>query len=316
MIDKRLLKSYYNSFNTKAFICLYPGMTCSEKPIRAHSIQNSKVFDLLSDKDHLVSIQQITNKSHAPVPSFGLIGRNKASVFEGLCQHHDKSLFKPIDDSDFEVDDKEQLFLLAYRSVLKELHASMTRAIKIQEGYFSKAHLGLCAKDAPSMEGEFALQNIMDAFDTYEYKIGFDNAFLAGNYDYLTHQIFKIETDRATVACSQLFSIDSFQFRDTVPRVLMNIFPVNNKLTYAIFSSTKDESSQVNDYLFKCLRSNNVSVRNYEISKLIIRNSDNFFISPLHFSTWSESKKSKVLQHCADTVFKDVEQDDVDFYLF
>ncbi len=192
----------------------------------------------------------------------------------------------------------------------------MTRAIKIQEGYFSKAHLGLCAKDAPSMEGEFALQNIMDAFDTYEYKIGFDNAFLAGNYDYLTHQIFKIETDRATVACSQLFSIDSFQFRDTVPRVLMNIFPVNNKLTYAIFSSTKDESSQVNDYLFKCLRSNNVSVRNYEISKLIIRNSDNFFISPLHFSTWSESKKSKVLQHCADTVFKDVEQDDVDFYLF
>ncbi len=47
-------------------------------------------------------------------------GIGQMSTFTGFCAHHDKALFSPIEDVDFEIDD-ESIFLLTYRSVCHEL---------------------------------------------------------------------------------------------------------------------------------------------------------------------------------------------------
>lgn len=54
-------------------------------------------------------------------------GWKQASTFPGFCGYHDKHLFSALEDKPF-VGSKEQCFLLAYRSIAKELHAKTNSA--------------------------------------------------------------------------------------------------------------------------------------------------------------------------------------------
>lgn len=314
-MNKQLLNAYYDSFQTRPLLCLSPGMCCGKKPIRAHSIQNSKVFDLLSNKNHVIGLKMRPDKNHIPFIKFENIGRNIASTFEGLCSDHDQELFHLIDDYKFDINNNEQLFLLAYRSVLKGLHASMSKAIKIQEGFSKKCELGLLDKNVESNEGIYAIECIANSCKALEYKSELDEALINQNYKHLTHRVFEIKTNKPTIACSQLFSNDLIACKDSVTRIIMNIFPVSNQTTYAIFSSTVDHKEFADDYLFKCINVES-SLRDYEISKMVIRNSENFFINPIYFKTWSNSKRSKILKYLVETLFRDEDKDDFEYFLF
>lgn len=313
-MDNQIINEFFNILKLNANLCLYPGMSCMENAIKAHSIQNSKTFDLLSINGHLIGLK-IKPNNLRPEISFDKVGRNKASTFEGFCSKHDKELFESIDDSVFDINNSKQLFLLAYRSVAKELHASMSKAIKVQSGYLHKKENGLIEESGISQEGIFATQCIIDAYEVYQYKNQLDNALINRNYKILTHRIFEIETDEPKLACSQLFSNDSVIYKDSVSRIIMNIFPIDKSLTYAVFSSTTEEKEIVDDYLYKCIQST-ADLRKYEISKIIIRNSENFFFSPVLFDTWSDKKKEKILNYFIDTLYEDKEKDDYDYYLF
>jgi len=314
-MDKQLLNDFYNTLKLDVSLCLYPGMSCDGKAIKAHSIQNSRVFDLLSSDGHLIGLKMKTNKSHLPDISFDKVGRNKASTFEGFCSKHDKELFEDIDDFEFDINNRKQLFLLAYRSVAKELHASMSKAIKIQTGYLNKKGKGISEEKGISEKGLFATQCIIDAFEVYQYKSQLDSALLNNNYQILTHRIFEIETIEPKLACSQLFSNDSVIYKDSISRIIMNIFPKTKDLTYAIFSSTNGEKEIVDDYLYKCIQSDS-DLKKYEISKMVVRDSENFFINPTHFETWNEQKRNKILEYFINSLFEDKEKDDFDYYLF
>lgn len=313
-LDTNLINAYYNSFGERFRRCLYPGMTCTRNPIRAHSIQNSRVFDLLQEKDHLIGLKIDTDKEHKPHINFELIGRNRASTFEGLCESHDKELFHYIDDFSFNKKDQRQLFLIAYRSVLKELHASMAKALMLQNAYLKKKNLKHITEGITT-EGLISVQGMVDSYETFNYKNIFDEIYLNGNYELVFHWIFEIETQQPTIACSQLFSIDSAKFKDSVPRMVMNIFPVHNNLSYGIFTCTKEEREFGFDYLYKCINSTSYA-KYYEISKLVIRNSENFFINPKHYNNWSESKKKNIINYFVNTLYKDNDLDNIDYYLF
>ncbi len=290
-------------------------MECKRKPIKAHSIQNSKVLDLLSDNSHLIGLKSLVDNEVNQDIIFDKIGKNKASTFTGLCSYHDKTLFQSIDDFEINITNNKQLFLLAYRSVLKELHASITAAIKVQTVYEKTKELGLVVDEKQPKPAEIAVQKIMDSFDTFQYKSEFDKALLKSNYKFLSHKVIEIETKLPTIACSTLFSNDAVKYKDDVSRIIMNVFPVNEKLSYVIFSFTSFEKTLAEDYLYKCLNSAGFS-RNYEISKLIIRNSENFFINPKYFKNWSETKKNKIINYFLDTVYEDKDLDHADYYLF
>jgi hypothetical protein len=53
---------------------------------------------------------------------FRKVGINRASTFTGFCQKHDTELFRPLETQPF-IASKEQLFLLAYRALAKEVYA-------------------------------------------------------------------------------------------------------------------------------------------------------------------------------------------------
>jgi hypothetical protein len=130
--------------------CLHPGFGCERKAIRAHSIQNGKVLDLLQVNNHVLMPLQKLSENDEPVTVFSLVGRNNASTFTGLCAEHDAELFKLADTQPFDQENAEQLSQLAYRAVMREVHTRIEWAYRIDSLHADNVRNGLVAGDAPN----------------------------------------------------------------------------------------------------------------------------------------------------------------------
>jgi hypothetical protein len=105
--------------------------------IKAHSIQENKILKKIAVDGHVVMVAndritmvdgQIDTDNLVKIE---LIGKGKATRFQGFCQEHDREIFKPIELNDYIAGNKEQNFLFAYRTLAKEFHAVKTGIIRI-----------------------------------------------------------------------------------------------------------------------------------------------------------------------------------------
>jgi hypothetical protein len=142
--------------NTPFNRCLH-GL-CQEPAIRAHSIQNSRVLDLIAADGHVVTPIMTAAIDTGPRIDFKRVGRNHASTFTGLCATHDHEIFRPIEVSEIDPGKREHLFLLAYRAAYRELHSTMEGAFRLQHSYLERVERGLDPKDEPCEAGIGALQ--------------------------------------------------------------------------------------------------------------------------------------------------------------
>lgn len=55
--DGELKKLFYSSINSEFNKCLERSMGCENKAIKAHSVQNSNILDLVCENDHINSNQ-------------------------------------------------------------------------------------------------------------------------------------------------------------------------------------------------------------------------------------------------------------------
>ena len=94
---------------------------CSEKPIKAHSISNTRLLLKLSDDGMVMYFDKEASKVGTLIET----GRGVASTFGGFCGEHDK-IFHPVDNDDYIPGDKRQEFLFAMRAAAKELNTKMT----------------------------------------------------------------------------------------------------------------------------------------------------------------------------------------------
>lgn len=144
--------------------------------IRAHTVQNSKVLDLLVRDGHVVSLRHWFEQDKGPVIGYKLVGRNEATTFTGLCDEHDREIFRPIDTNDINIENQQHLFLLAYRAVLRGLHATMEGVLKIQSVYLKRVELDLDPKNQPSQAGMEAVAHMMKSWRTFRYKYEYDQS--------------------------------------------------------------------------------------------------------------------------------------------
>ena len=101
--------------------CLHPEApyTCDGDTVRGHSVQKA-LLEKIMDSNHKVYAPRI-----CLVPADGPFQLSKipvrnASIFHGFCESHDTHLFSAIENNSFEYAE-EHTFLLAYRSISKEL---------------------------------------------------------------------------------------------------------------------------------------------------------------------------------------------------
>ncbi|MBW1849662.1 MAG: hypothetical protein JRJ27_21650 [Deltaproteobacteria bacterium] len=317
--DKKYFGSIFKQINTKFNRCLWPGESCSDSAIRAHSIQNSGVLDLLCVDNHVIMPKAEITIEKGPNLIFEKIGRNKATTFTGLCDKHDSILFDPIDNYKFDANNEEKLFLLAYRSVLRELHTKMKTGIDIQTQYMKGCELGKFNVDAPDEPMIMAKIALAEAYTFYLYKTEFDKIYLKRNFEQIVHQVDLIKNIAPSIAVSSVLSfIDNMrhiQDRKDPKGIVLNIFPSDDG-TYIIFSYRKEHENNLLPHLDRILNAEKY-YKLYLVSKLILMHCENVVMSPAFYQKLSESKIELLKSFFMKNLSVDkADIENVDLYLF
>lgn len=278
---KEMWASLFKTLKSEFNRCLEFSMTCKNKAIRAHSIQNARILDNIVANGHVTMLKLLRiDKDKGPQVDYALVGRNKATTFSGLCSKHDNTIFKPIDDEPIDLENKRHLFLLSYRAVHRELHAAIDAAAKIQSSYKKRTQLDIDQKYRPSEAGLLALRQGMISWKTYRYKTDFDKAYLEQDFEKICHNTFVFELERPTIAVCALFSVDNHTANDDALRIALNILPISETKTYIVISYRKSDSNHAQAALDRVLTSNgfhqryeprrthDLSIRNQSVTKI------------------------------------------------
>lgn len=314
-MDKTSRKAYFDLQKIRFEKCIEPNESCEEPPIRAHSIQNARVLERLSEDGHVIMPKLSHDPAGIPVVVFDQVGRNLASTFTGLCASHDAEIFRPIDEGPVDAHNPEHLFLLAYRSVLQEAHACFEAASKLQSGYIQRVERGISPGDSPDDAGILATAWLCNAYDMYCYKRKYDEAFLAKKHEAIRHIPILFTDTKPSIAVSALISLDDFEWPNDVARTVLNLVPIDQG-TLVVFSFLSEEESFVRQYFQRVLYSSG-PYQKYLISKVILQHTQNFVLAPAFFHRLSEQKREAIKEFFCKTVSENMhDYDNENLYLF
>lgn len=278
--------------------CFWPMAECTKKAIRAHSIQNSRVLDLLCRDGHVIMPELDLTADAPPNVDFRSVGRHVATTFTGLCRDHDQQLFAGIETRPIDISDAQHLFLLAYRAVLKEAHSTRKSAIDVQASFLEGVKKGIYPKDEPSPPGVLACDFIMGAYLVDQVKAVLDSAYLRGAWKAVSHEVFVIEA-RPSIAVNSMFSTDLYSSALDLHGpafVTLNVFPVSQNETAIVFSFVAEQRNEALT-AFGHIWDATGSYQQYELSKLILKKAQNVAISPAFFDTLSDDRRRAARQY-------------------
>ena len=316
-------QAFFNSLTLKGTKCFAPLGECTETVIDSHSIQDSRILETLARDNHVVQItfdkacvsKATIDNIIEPRCKFELISIHKASVFNGLCNKHDTELFRPIDVEDLDLNNQQHVFLLTYRSVLKELETSINAAVMNQSMFLKKVELGEVSSDAFSVDGAIPVLFFEKAYMFNRYKELFDNDYISQSYDNIYGRHIILE-GLPTFATSAVFTPVELSCSDEEPeRLCINVFPYKGK-TYVLFSCRIEDKPFLEAYINDIFLAEEY-YQKYLISKLVLRNCENTVFSPEHYDKWSEEKKKAILTYYERTLNSDlIGYEDKELYLF
>jgi hypothetical protein len=285
----RLFNTVKKQLTSDYKCCLWPFSKCTLPAIRAHSIQNGRVLDALCADGHVVMPKLNATPKQSPTVTFRKVGRHDASTFTGLCALHDQELFRPIDVAPVDVESPHHLFLLAYRALFKEAHASRKAAIDIQTGCVRGAEEGMWSRDQPSPAGMLAVERMAVSYFVYRVQQEFNRAFATANWQRLDHRVLTLNVG-PSLAVSSMFSTEIYsEVLDDDAYVYLNVLPVKGQ-TVAIFSFLADQRSQV-ETAYGDVWAATEQHQRWLLSKLVLRKCENLVLAPLLFDTLSAGQK-------------------------
>ena len=319
---------FFACLKEENYICLEPEEKCTEKLIRSHSIQDSRILEQLAQDNHVYMfkldyspIRKATiSNPQMPQIEFKLISIHEASTFKGLCNPHDTEIFKPIDTENIDLDNPKHTFLLFYRTIIKELASLINASKMMQRGYLKKVESGLLPENVPCEEGLKAVSQMMNTYDMYLYKKKIDETYVTHTFENVYSEHFVLEND-PTFAVSTIFTPlemrTKFNRNDAndVERIGINVFPYREKIL-VLLSCLYEEKQYMMNYISELLSANGC-YKKYLLSKLILRNCENIVFSPKYINSFSAIKKSTILDFFTETMFTDKQDyDNENLYLF
>jgi hypothetical protein len=299
--------AFFSSIKKKFTRCLEPNWSCESPSISSHSVQNATALSQIEEGGHVMEMR-MNFSAQPPQPELRSIGRNDASTFPGFCQKHDSEIFKPIDTKPLDVKDGEQLFLLAYRSVSRELHAIMDGAVRVQGGLEFLVKSGEVEADKPSGPMVEATVHLLKSWGMYKYRSKFyDSAILHRRYDGIKHSVFAIEDEKPVLAASSFFSVKPPKRPGHLfPGVSLNVVPQTASKATVVFSYASEHSGDVRKYIAPIILATG-DARKHRLSEMIVYRTENFFIAPSKVASWSEDKRRAIEATFTETMLKDAD---------
>lgn len=292
--------------------CVFPDHSnCSEKVIKAHSIQRNKILNHIAENGMVISTDI---KKTLFTKEFDEIGISSASTFFGFCNYHDTNLFSEIENKEY-VGSIEQNFLHAYRACALE-YVKKKESVCFYEKALKKY------KNSPyelmfykKLNG--ALWGVKDYHCFLEL---FSNELIKPkeerNFEIISSRIFHLSYE-SLLAVSGCFSIEyDFQqnlindLADTSKRpapIFFTIFPHNGK-TFILFSWLSENLETYHSIVSK-LEYFIPSQIEIFFSNLIIYHCENFFISPSKYSQMPKKARRLFVSQYINTLGKEFESD-------
>lgn len=291
--DKTVLSEFSRTNGLQFGRCFAPFIDCDKPPIRAHSVQNSRILDMLQSKGHLIMLG-MGLKNGGLEGGFRSVSRNQATTFLGLCSKHDSEIFARLDKGDLDPNDREVSFLLSWRSITHELHQNIEAGGKTQTLYAERIEAGLDSKDSPSPAGIEALSWMMTAFSTHEYREKYWNpVFQSQDYHVLRFKTYTLPKTGAALAASSLFSLEQ-QNREGEPvRATLNIWPTNEGSTIVQFGYTRPDTPVMAKFI-RSLEGRKGQVDSQKLSAAVIMYVGNFVVAPSRFVAWPREKREMI----------------------
>jgi len=264
--------------------CLFPDKSkCSERIIKAHSIQKNKILKKIAEKGMLVTSNM--NKMLFS-KEFEKVGINSASTFFGFCGYHDTVIFSQIENKDF-TGRSEQNFLFSYRAssiefVKKKIASCIYKKLVAQTQDNQIINQIMKNNMLGSEYGMKDLEVILKKFSNELCQPKEDR-----NYEIITTLIFKFPYE-AFIAVNSCFALeydfDGYLINDLrntskIPaHVFLNIFPQKGK-TYILLSCLSENKTTYSD-IFTEIKSMPNSRKEIFFSNMIISHCENFFMCP------------------------------------
>ncbi len=318
--NNQFKKIVYKAQSTNFSQCFFPiKPKCSKKGIQAHSIQNRGVLGELAENNHVVVLNAIQDVENGPRLEFQYVGRNKATTFTGLCNEHDTHLFFPIDNQPFNISSQEHLFLLSYRSVLRELHAQCRTAIMVQNVYSKGVELGHFDERKTDYPMKSATVGLMESWAFYNYSCFWAEAYLTQKLEKIHHKIIEIPNTKAKFAVSSVYSlVDNIKIYENrqIPKcIAFNVFPYKDGII-AIWSYPALQYDHFASHLYE-LSQTEGEYRKYILSKLIFKYCENFVLAPSFYESLSEPQIESIKKYyLANVSVGKADYEDKNLFLF
>lgn len=281
--------------------CLYPvdpagASLCPEPAIKAHSIQKSGKLADIVENDFVYAFNLRPQFDNPPQPpDFRRTSHNQATTFMGLCKDHDNYLFEPIDNSPIDLNNEEHVFLLHYRTVLKEHHGALTVERWTAEAYAEMAGGGaIDPNDSVSRElKESAARNQNFLYDE---KRKMDLLYLNKDYHRVGTEVVRLPKADPALAVSAFFSTGAVIFgseRGAERFCALNVFPQDGRHVM-VFSFREGGRLLAKRNMVGALRYHAEKDREQPASRLVLENCEDPVLKPSTHDAFSDEQKSAI----------------------
>ena len=289
--------------------CLFPG--CNDIPIQSHSLQKSLLKAIADSTNHVkkigVNVEFKLNGKFSVLEEN--IGINKASTFAGFCNKHDTEIFKSIESNIIDYNNQEHLFLLLYRSIAREY-------FEVNKNYFLMRDVVndlLKNIEESDMLGPCLLIQLYWQYCEYFYieeikrsaDICLTHKIWDNNYQY-----YHMTLDKSVpIFLNTFFAVQGTNCDIIYRKDITKEFPLfcsvtmlmQNDKTEVFYAIPKEQYHELRAFI-KQFQNTNIDELELFLSDLIIRNSDNFFISPDYWSKIPSKIQNKILEIFKKTI--------------
>lgn len=307
---KELTSKIYKVVNTNTeFKCLFPD--CDNKPIKSHSIQKSLLKNIMDSTNHVLNFSldvRFNINSNIAVKQ-KKIGINEASTFEGYCNKHDTEIFLPIEKDEIDFSNNEHNFLLLYRSVVREYYESRKSYFLFRD-VINEINSSLDGKDTRILSSLIQLYlQFCEYIRIESMKKCLDQYYLHKEYSCMfKYKNITINRELPLFA-NTYFCVQGYKkgkmnkidiTKDLPYSFSITILPKNGKTS--IFYTYLEEQEKDLSKFIKLFEAKDETQLQEFITDTILRNSDNFYISPVYWNKIPENNQNELLSFFKETI--------------
>ena len=208
--------------------------TCKGGIIKAHTIQKNGGLSKIARDSHVYQLNgdyttlRSTNGEVVAKP----IGIGKASTFTGFCSYHDNLLFAPLEKNIFTAS-QEQVFLLAYRALCRELFYKQGQVeLSKKARIFAEGKAPQLQKQIYQFWADIRAGGESSLKKQASYKAQYDNALLNSDFSRTSYYMFEFRNTPDFLCSGCLYP--EFDFQGQMLQDLSNLVSLLDHTAFTI----------------------------------------------------------------------------------